>query len=356
MRITFVTPFPSLAGGTRVIATYAQAMLARGHDVRVVSTPDRRLDLSWKTRVKIALGRMPRPRPRVLNPLIAALEDRHIWSASSARITADEVPDADVVIATWWETAEWVAQFPAAKGRKFYLLQDYEVFNATHSDRVGATYGLDLRKLAVSSYIREAVLAHPAATGEITVVPNAVDMAQFDAPVRGRTAGLTVGFLFSRAPRKNVGLAIEALTRARARYPDLRVLAFGRDPLDQQGALPDWVEYHFAPSQDDIPRLYAACDLWLFPTDHEGFGLPLLEAMACRTPVLATDAGAAPDLIDGTNGQILPRDPQAFAEAILQVRDMPPEAWQAWSDAAYRTAQDNTWARATDRLLAALGA
>jgi glycosyltransferase involved in cell wall biosynthesis len=50
-------------------------------------------------------------------------------------------------------------------------------------------------------------------------------------------------------------------------------------------------------------NVYADCDVWLFASFSEGFGLPIIEAMACRCPVVATRAGCAPDVIkEGVNG------------------------------------------------------
>jgi glycosyltransferase involved in cell wall biosynthesis len=73
--------------------------------------------------------------------------------------------------------------------------------------------------------------------------------------------------------------------------------------------------------------------------------------MACRTPVLATRAGAAPDLIDGVNATLLPGTPEAFADEIQRLADMSDADWQDRSAAAYRTATAHTWQDATDRLL-----
>lgn len=352
MHITFVIPFAGFAGGIRVVAIYAQHLQARGHIVTVVSTA-RRSPPRWRDKVQYALGlRSPPPPPR-LAPWFDALGERHIRLDTPGPVRAEDVPDGDLVIATWWQTAEWVAGLPAEKGRKAYLLQDCEALDHSPSDRVASTYMLDLTKVAVSNYIRRTIRDRFAVQDEIIVVPNAVDTDQFQAPPRSRNATLTVGFLYSPAPRKNIRLALASLDQARAICPGLRVLAFGPAP-DPTVPLPDWVEYHDFPAQDRIAQLYAACDLWLFPSEREGFGLPILEAMACRTPVLATRAGGAPDLIDGANGLLLPDDPAAFAAAIRQFYEMPAEAWTEWSDAAYQTAARNDWNTATDRLLAAL--
>ena len=100
--------------------------------------------------------------------------------------------------------------------------------------------------------------------------------------------------------------------------------------------MPEWVKYESRPPQDRIPQIYAACDAWLFTSRAEGFGLPILEAMACRTPVIATPAGAAPDLIDGRNGRLVEADPEAFVAAL---RDLLAGDWTAASTAAWDTAQ-----------------
>lgn len=352
MRINFVTSHVGLAGGIRVVATYAQLFEARGHQVTWISTPAFRAHTRAQS-VLVRLGlRAPNP-PVPIADFADFLGERHIQIEAERPITAADVPDGDLIIATWWETAEWVNAMPATKGRKAYLMQDYEVFPHLSKERVGATYGFDMQKIAVSEYIRGEVIKNHDVSGEIAVVPNSVDLKQFTAPARQKTDGLTVGFMYTPVPRKNIGLAIEAVTRFRERYPNLRVRAFGS--TDPAGALPDWVDYTRQPDQATLPRIYAECDVWLFPTRNEGFGLPLLESMACRTPVLATDAGAAPQLVTGQNGRILPHDPEAFVAAMTDFADMDNATWQAMSQAAFDTAHGYTWDDAAERFLMAVG-
>ncbi|MBL3610285.1 glycosyltransferase family 4 protein [Rhodovulum sulfidophilum] len=349
VKITFVIAVASLAGGNRVVATYARLLKARGHEVTVVSRPWPRRTLL--NRLRRALRGQP-IRPHPSSPLFEALGDRHRVLDRRRPVAAADVPDGDAVVATWWETAEWVAALPVSKGRKFYLLQDVELFDHLPVDRVRATYALPLHKLAVSGYIRDRVRKEQPGA-EIGLLPNAVDHALFTAPPRHRGRPFTVGFLYSSAPRKRAELAFATVEAARVRLPDLQVLAFGSkgDPSE----IPPGIVYRRAPPQQEIPKLYAACDLWLFTSAHEGFGLPLLEAMACRTPVLATRAGAAPDLIDGRNGRLLPPDPEAFSAEIETISRMDPAEWRAMSDAAHATAAAHSWEAATDRLLGYLG-
>lgn len=351
MRITFVLPFASLAGGTRVVADYAAELTARGHQITVVSQPDQSARPGLWARLR---GRRAGP-GRAPTPLLDFLGPRHVILDRPRPVTDADLPDADVVVATWWETAEWVAALSPAKGRKFQLLQDYEMFPHLPADRVAASFRLPLRKLAVSGYIRDQVRDNHG-VNDIAVIPNAVDSGRFDAPPRHRNATLRVGFLYAPAPRKNLGLALAAVRAAQARLPGLRVTSFGASPPLPDHPLPPATEYRRNPPQSDIPAIYASCDLWLFTSRNEGFGLPILEAMACRTPVLATRAGAAPDLIDGKNGLLLDPDPQAFAGAIARFHAMGDAEWQGFSTAAWQTARAHRIGPATDRLMSCLDA
>jgi glycosyltransferase involved in cell wall biosynthesis len=95
--------------------------------------------------------------------------------------------------------------------------------------------------------------------------------------------------------------------------------------------------------------------VWLWSSRSEGFGLPILEAMACRTPVIATPAGAAPELLSGGGGFLVkPEDPEDMARAIERVSRMKDPQWLPLSEAAYRTATKFTWDQATDLFEAAL--
>ena len=348
MKINFVTGRVGVAGGIRVVATYARLFEARGHEVHWISVPSvRKQSRGNKLLTKLGLRKPLPPLPR--SDFADFLGSRHIQIEPGRAIEARDVPDGDLTIATWWETAEWVNAFPKTKGRKAYLIQDYEVFPHMPQERVAATYGFDMTKIAVSDYIRDTIFAHHDVSGDIAVVRNAVDLRQFDAPPREKSERLTVGFMYTPAVRKNVGLAIEAVERMRATLPELRVRAFGSKDPTEDLPLPNWIEYQRQPPQETIPGIYASCDVWLFPTRSEGFGLPLLEAMACRTPVIATDAGAAPQLITPENGRIVDHTPEAFVAALRDFAAMSPAVWRATSDAAYANAREHTWEDAADQ-------
>jgi glycosyltransferase involved in cell wall biosynthesis len=95
----------------------------------------------------------------------------------------------------------------------------------------------------------------------------------------------------------------------------------------------------------------------LFSSRTEGFGLPVLEAMACRTPVIATPAGAAPELLaEGGGILVRPEDPEDMARAIERIVALDEPDWLRLSDLAFATASRHNWDDATDRFEEALRA
>ncbi len=276
----------------------------------------------------------------------------------AARDVSDvDVPDADVVVATWWATAGPVSRLSPSKGAPVYLLQhDERVFDfLTDDDKraVESTWRLPMLKVAVARWIGELVEQHGG--GPVHVVHNAVDTSLFDAPARGKQPVPTVGLVYAAVRFKGLDVMLEACRLAQQRLPALKVVAFGREGVDARLPLPTNTVFEPNPSQGRIVELYGMCDAWLFGSRSEGFGLPLLEAMACRTPVIATPAGAAPELLLGGGGWSVPYDdPGAMADRMVEAGTMADATWREVSDCAYATAGRHRWDEATDRFEALL--
>src|SRR5665811_1910895 len=127
MRITFVLPTVDMSGGIRVVAIYAKVLTARGHEVILVSPPPQ--EVRFRNKVKSFLKRNGWPNTVRAFPshLDGSGLDHRILDRWRP-VTDDDVPDADVVIATWWETSEWVSALAPDKGAKVYFIQHHEVF------------------------------------------------------------------------------------------------------------------------------------------------------------------------------------------------------------------------------------
>ena len=347
MKITFVLAIADPSGGVRVVSIYADRLKRRGHDVSVIVRPPRAATFREKARSALtgrALPAAARTGPSHLDNL--DVDVRYI--DAHRPITAADVPDADVIVATWWETAEWIETFPASKGVKVYFIQHYEVHANQPVDRVDRTWRLPMHKITISRWLAD-LARDQFGDADVSLVPNSVDLKQFHSPPRGKQPTPTVGLMYSLVSFKGCEVSLKAFELASKVVPRLRLLSFGyRDPTPEL-PLPPGAQFIRQPAQDRIKDIYGQCDAWLFSSRTEGFGLPLLEAMACRTPVIATPAGAATELCAGGGGILVPLDDSgAMAQAIERVARMPDPAWREMSDRAYATASRYTWDDATD--------
>jgi glycosyltransferase involved in cell wall biosynthesis len=337
MKITFVLPPVNLSGGIRVAAIYSRWLTVFGHHVVAVSPPRQ---ISMRERVLRQLHRagtagnarshfddfgldhrvLDRPRP---------VEDR-------------DVPDADVVIATWWETAEWVASLAPAKGVKVHFVQGHEVFDWLPIDRCKAAYRLPLHKIVVADWLKR-VMRTEYGVSQVDVVPNSVDHTQFFAAERGKCEHPTIGFLYSKAPLKGIDLTLKAIAMLRSQFHGLRVISFG-EHMPMVGELGD-VEFHLAPSQSTLRDLYARCDVWLTASRSEGFNLPAMEAMACRTPVVSTRTGWPEEaIVNGVNGWCVDiNDVDGLAQGAQRVLSLSDEDWRTLSRGAFQTVEHSSW-------------
>src|SRR5882762_8837094 len=107
MQITFVSPTVSLGGGTRVIGIHAQHLKRIGHDVRVISPPPPPVPRLRKLKSWLKGSGWPSDIRQPRSHLDGSGVDHHVLDRWRSVVDAD-VPDGDVVIATWWRTAEWV--------------------------------------------------------------------------------------------------------------------------------------------------------------------------------------------------------------------------------------------------------
>ena len=173
---------------------------------------------------------------------------------------------------------------------------------------------------------------------KVVVVPNAAasefrplprDLAIAAARERFRITGPFVLSVGDLQPRKNqIGL-IRAFAKLVRAYPQLKqnlVLA-GKETwfADQvhraarESGVADRIQFCGFVSDGDLLQLYNACDLFVFPSFYEGFGLPALEAMACGRSVICSHTSALPEVVDGA---AILFDPYAQDEIVRALADL----------------------------------
>lgn len=353
MRITFILPFSGQkpVGGFKVVYEYASGLAQRGHTVTVVHPARLRIDETRPAQIAMGLVKYLARRAGVkggyrpdpwfdLDPRVRA-----VWTPS---LFERWIPEGDVVIATAWETAEWVAAYPASRGRKFHLIQHLETcMEGADPDRVMKTWKLPMKKIVIAKWLLEAAIG----LGESAVyIPNGLDFQDFglDAPIADRDPHHLI-MLYHNQKWKGAADGMEAMRRAKKEAPPLSAVLFGvpGGPAD----LPDWIVYHQSPTQKQLRALYNHAAVYVGPSWVEGWGLTATEAMQCGAAACLTDNGGHREFaIDGETALLSPpKDPEAMAQNILRlVRD--PDLRTGIATRGHAYVQRFTWERALDAL------
>jgi glycosyltransferase involved in cell wall biosynthesis len=343
MRIAFIMPTVGWGGGTRVVATYARLLARMGHAVCIVSPPARVSTKMQKFKALFNGSERNLPSHHSGSHLNDSGVDHRVLNRWRA-VVDDDVPDGDVVVATWWETAEWVAALSSPKGKKVYFIQHHEIHENLPVDRIRETYRLPLHKIVVAKWIKT-VMTERYGDHDVDVVPNSVDRTLFFAEERGKQPVPTVGFVYSTTPFKQTKYAIGAVAILRKRFPNMRIISFGTHAPRDDLPLPEDTEFFHLPEQNEIRHLYSCCDVWISASRSEGFNLPALEAMACRTPVVSTRTGWPEESIrSGWNGVLVNTDDvMGLASATESLLSLSEDEWRVLSKNACETASLGSW-------------
>ncbi|MFL6775022.1 MAG: glycosyltransferase family 4 protein [Sphingomicrobium sp.] len=258
-------------------------------------------------------------------------------------IRQEDVPDADVIIASWWETAEWMWHLPRRKGAKVHFIQGYDDPPDFVADRVEKVWRLPLFKIAVSQWLVD-LGRERFEIEHIALVPNSIDHHLFKPKLRPKGNPPTIGFLFHEAALKDISVTIAAIQQLRRTIPATKVVSFGTSK-PAPGQLPPGTEFHHLPAQEKIAQIYGRCDAWLSTSQREGFNLPPLEAMACGCPAICGKTGRPLEIIEnGVNGYLVDQgDVGGFTDALSKILALPDQAWREMSQAAMSAVAHPTW-------------
>jgi glycosyltransferase involved in cell wall biosynthesis len=106
---------------------------------------------------------------------------------------------------------------------------------------------------------------------------------------------------------------------------------------------------------DGLLRAYQTASVLVLASNYEGFGLPVVEAMACGTPVICSNVSSLPEVAGDAAVLVPPRDPAALAAAMVGVLNEPVR-WQDLSERGLARAKSFTWARSAEIHLNAMTA
>jgi L-malate glycosyltransferase len=189
--------------------------------------------------------------------------------------------------------------------------------------------------IAISEGVKDVLIKGGIDPGRIEIVPSGIDFSPFEK-VDGRDFlrrefgfaddDFLVGIVAALEDHKGHRYLLEAAQVLKDRAPKVKIVIVGKGSLemdlDQQArALGVTDLVFFLGFRDDVPRILASLDLFVLSSHLEGLGTSIMDAMASRLPVVATQAGGIPEVVipEETGLLVPPRNPAALAQAILQI-------------------------------------
>jgi glycosyltransferase involved in cell wall biosynthesis len=303
------------SGGVRTLVRLANAMAARGWSVRIV-VPD------------YAVGSPFDLAPAIVVQTVATAGPAALRVASYyLRLAVVAARGADVCLANFYLTAwcAWTSRLLHPRTRAVYFLQGDEAeSHGRLSEAPGPSrwlrawlarisYRLPLPMWCVSEWLRAQVRRPDA-----LVVGQGIDLDAFrDRGLRKAEHGLVVGAIGSRARTKGFGDIVGAIASMAAAPFSLLVAAADRVDIPANVT----ARVRAAAGDAAMAGFYNDCDVFVFASYREGFGLPPLEAMACGCAVVTTDCGGVRDFARHEENclMVAPGDVAGIAAAIARL-------------------------------------
>lgn len=198
------------------------------------------------------------------------------------------------------------------------------------------------------------------ASERLRIVGNGINLEVFHPlPDVPRDDDRLITTLSADSPLKGFSFLLDALAELRRARPGLRLTVIGEPGMRSQTAarvrrlgLEDAVHFTGRVAAEDIARAYARSALAVVPSLYEGFGFPAGEAMACEVPIVATTAGALPEVVgrDGRAGRLVePGSAPALAGAIRELLEAPDARREMGAAGRRRVLSLFTWRLAAKR-------
>jgi glycosyltransferase involved in cell wall biosynthesis len=379
--------FPDTIGGAgRVIYHIAWELGKKGHEIHIITRND---DGKWPSHQKLKsnlfIHRFNTPSEESLSLLLSEIKNSYSLAHNLAReMEFDLLSSHQSLAAIGPLMVSSLRRIPAVHYFNSPWHEEFLIKNQADVEKPGMKTKLIAflmkrverqviskaeKVIVMSQYMADKISEiHSFSTDKMVIIPGGVDLQGFSLPIDGKastkaavkfpldkTLFLTVRNL---VPRMGLEPLIEAFNNSPLLKEKGLLLIAGRGPLEKKlhkmvarFDLNQSIRFLGRVPEEDLPRIYQAADFFVLPTRKlEGFGLVILEAMACGTPVLGTPVGAIPELLgpfdqnllfDGTGWQDLKRKLEEVIEE--------PERFKFEPEACRNFVEENfSWSRVAD--------
>ncbi len=316
MKISFPLMGFNVSGGIRIIINIANGLARKGYSICII-VPDYASVSPFELEADIGIK-------------IISTKGKGIWQKLFyyLMLCFISTQGSDVVFATGYKTPYCLflsKLIHVSSVRLFYLIQGYEpLSHIQHSAKnefiknifyiiAKFSYKVPMKKIVVSSWIKEQI-----GDNSIKVVNNGIDLSIFLPNEKNdKTNKFVVGTVSRLVKLKGYDIFFEAINSINSK--DVEIIVLSQDDLK----LPFDIKVGTikATNNKQVVDFYHRCDIFVFTSFIEGFGLPPLEAMACGVPVITTNCGGIRDFANNSNSIIVPTgDVHSIANAIIMLK------------------------------------
>ena len=249
---------------------------------------------------------------------------------------------SEIIVSMCAQTTLDMESLPSNVGLKVMYCRGVEIENW---EKMLVAWKLPFPKLVTSSHIAD-LIRQEVDHKIIGIVPNGVDVKVY-YPCVSEQERINIGAILGSGRPKDPETAMRVMQILKAKMPNVPRIMFGAwKPKHRIEAV-----FHRQPSVDEARRIYSSCKVWFLTSLQEGFGNPILEAMACGCAVVSTDCGGPGDIIEnGVNGFLVEvGNTRAMVDKIMLLYKDDKLRKQICEN-AMKTVKKFSWPKAVDKL------
>jgi len=231
----------------------------------------------------------------------------------------NDVPDADVIIATGYKTVDSTIKLPSRCGKKYHWIRGWETWQMSENDIVKKVLNQPTIKMVNGITLKKKLKEYN--VNSTIIMPGIDDDLYFETKLRDLSSVFTVGALFhSKHKTKNTKLIFDVFRIIKRKESKIKLQMFG---VDRKPQLPDIVDnYICQPNHIEKNSFYNWCHVWFAPTINDSLHIPPMEAMLTGCPVIALNhpMNGMWDYLDSKHSFVLNDfNPENIAENIINL-------------------------------------